>query len=280
MILSLVGVANEIRPAWYPLARAIARVRLRGRQIHPVLFQRSPRKIDAPIIFASAGWRDDAVKAGLRSTRSTVVSFGVRLRKDAVVRRPGGERLLWAGRLDIGKGLHFVLEALPYILAERPNARLTAIEGHGPDSYRRYVMEIISRLNLQTVVDLIEPVGREDLATYFHSHDVLCFYSPFKDPVALVLMEGFASGLPVVANAAGPEASLVRPGETCLTYRLGDPQSLAKAVLQPLGDEPLRAKLTENAASLVRTQFSLEAMGAAFDRELRAVMRGSRSERP
>jgi glycosyltransferase involved in cell wall biosynthesis len=116
-------------------------------------------------------------------------------------------------------------------------------------------------------------MAREALQTAYASHDVLFFHSIFAEPVALVLMEAFAAGLPVVASQASAEAKLVRDKVTCLCYRPNDRESLAEAIVMMLTDPRLRQRLAANARQLVRQEFSLDKMGRLYDELLRQFVK-------
>jgi glycosyltransferase involved in cell wall biosynthesis len=220
-------------------------------------------------IFASRDWRDDAVRAGLSARAARTVYFGVE--PTPPLPRPNRpvSRLLWVGRLSPEKGLTFLLTAMAALRVRCRDARLTMVASDGPAPYRDHIVSLIRRLGLEEVVEIRSAVPREALPGVYADHDILLFYSPFRDPVALVLMEAFSAGLPVVSSAAPAGARLVQDGVTCLTYRPGDVASFVSAVERLRGDGELRPRLAATASELVRREFSLGAMGRAYDDLLR-----------
>lgn len=264
LLICLHQLAHELGDRWWPLMLALGR----GAG-HPYLFRRvDPCRIERAI-FASAGWRDMAVAAGLPPALAQVIPFGLPLPPALPRPDPPGRRLLWVGRLSPEKGLHLLIAALPLIRAALPDVRLTVIAGDGPVAYRRAIMAQIRRSGLGDAVQLCPPVARAQLQGAYAAHDLLFFYSAHADPAALVLMEAFAAGLPMVASRAAPGAMLVRDGETCLCYAPADGAGLAEAVVRLLVDPDLRRRLSAQAQALVRADFTLGAMGAAYDRVLR-----------
>jgi glycosyltransferase involved in cell wall biosynthesis len=272
VFISLSGLARELRAAWWPWARALAHARLRERP-HPFLFRRLAPAQAPMTIFASARWQADAERAGLPHHARTIY-FGVPISDPPPRPVPAGNRLLWIGRLSFEKGLHLLLGALPALRRRVPGASVTVIAGHGPDAYRRSIEQMIRRHGLETAVTIRGPVERAALQELYATHDVLFFHSVFEDPVALVLMEAFAAGLPVVASRAAPGAGLVRDGVTCLCFEPGAPDSLVEALATMLTDARVRERVAAEAQRLVRRQFSLTAMGHAYDRTLREFVEG------
>jgi len=77
-----------------------------------------------------------------------------------------------------------------------------------------------------------------DLASLYASADVFCFPST-TDTFGQVLLEAGASGLPVVAAAAGGATELVVHGQNGLLVPPDDPGLLAAALLE-LAESPAR----------------------------------------
>ena len=271
LILSLNGLSSELRLArWLPLARILGRIVSRGR-LHTDLYRAvDPGRIRMAI-FASRTWHDDAVRAGLPMPAARIIYFGVPHIPPLDPPRPVANRLLWVGRLSREKGLHQFLEAVAILRRMRPVA-LTAICGQGPADYRRSLVRRIDELGLQDVVQLRPPVQRSELAAIYRDHDALLFQSVFAEPVALVLLEAFAAGIPVVAPEPSGHAGLVRPDETCVCYVSSSPRDIAASTSRLLDDSSLREQVRRSAHALVQQQFSLEAMGAAYDHALMALL--------
>src|SRR5262249_19311073 len=78
-------------------------------------------------------------------------------------------------------------------------------------------------------VTFVGELHGQELARLYASADIFCFPST-TDTFGQVLLEAAASGLPVVAAAAGGAVELVRDGETGLLVEPDDPQAFADAV--------------------------------------------------
>jgi len=143
----------------------------------------------------------------------------------------GGNLLvLSVGRLSHEKRIGVLLDAFARVSRVRPDARLVVV-GEGP-ARREF-----ERTAPAGTVFVGEARGRE-LAALYASADTFCFPST-TDTFGQVLLEAGASGLPVVAAAAGGALELVSHGRNGLLVPPEEPGELAAALLE-LADNPAR----------------------------------------
>ena len=270
LLLSLDGLAGEIRRArslaWPRLAARICR-----RNLHPSMYRAvDPRRVRLAV-FASQAWEQEAIQAGLPAAVCRTIHFGLHDVPPLPPMSPSRDRLLWVGRLSREKGLHHFIDAVAELRRRRPVV-LDAICGPGPDDYRASIERQIARHDLRDIVRLLPAVTREALATAYRDHDALLFHSVFAEPVALVSAEAFAAGLAVIAPTPRAASALIKPGITSHAFASYAPADIARAIETLLDDAELRSRLRRNAHALVRDQFSLSAMGAAYDAALRDLL--------
>lgn len=264
IILSLEAIAGELRRRrWLALPRVVAR-RVGRTWTHPAIYRAIDPARAGVVVFASHAWRDEALAAGLPPHVARTIYFGLRDVPPLTPPRPVANRLLWVGRLSREKGLDLFIEALPLLRRHRP-LTVTAVCGQGPGDYRRAIERRIEQLGLGDVVQLLPAVPREALTVFYQTHDALLFHSIFSEPVALVVAEAFAAGLPVIASAPRGSSALVIPDTTAMCFAHADPQSIAATVLQTLEDDERRLRIRSEAHALVRREFSLDRMASAWD---------------
>lgn len=272
-LVSLLGLAREFRADWWPWLRPLAR-RLAGPNPHPYLFQQALPGQVSLAIFASRHWQTQAIQAGLPSSTARTVYLGVPVPPEPRPSWGDPGRLLWVGRLSREKGLHLFLEALPRIRELIPGISLTVVAGQGSPGYRQLVAQLIRRHGLRDVVDIRPPVNRERLPDLYATHEMLLFHSVYPEPVALVMMEAMASGLPVVASRPPRPSELLEEGVTCLCYDPERIDSIAEAVVRAHKNAGLRQALAAHARSRILGGYSLNSMGSKFDRVLREFTDG------
>jgi phosphatidylinositol alpha 1,6-mannosyltransferase len=140
---------------------------------------------------------------------------------------PSGEAIVgYVGRLAAEKRLDLLSE-----VAKLPGVRLVVVGG-GPT-------EAVARRSLPGALFLGPRYG-EDLAAIYASLDIFVHSGP-HDTFGNTLQEAAASGLPLVAPAAGGPLDLVDDGVTGFLVDPGDAAALARAVSRLAADPALRA---------------------------------------
>jgi phosphatidylinositol alpha 1,6-mannosyltransferase len=140
---------------------------------------------------------------------------------------PAGEALVgYVGRLAPEKRVELLSE-----VATLPGVRLVIV-GSGP-------AEAAARRVMPTALFLGQRHG-EELASIYASLDLFVHSGP-HETFGQTLQEASASGLPVVAPAAGGPLDLVDDGATGFLVPPGDPGALAAAVAKLTADPDLRS---------------------------------------
>jgi glycosyltransferase involved in cell wall biosynthesis len=272
VIVSLVSLGQELRFRHVlPVLRAAARVGSRRPLQRDVLRAVAPDAL-GPVVFPTAFWKRQGIAAGVPSERAHVIPLGVSAGDWEGRIPPLGTpaRLLWAGRLSPEKGLHFYLDALPRVAAERP-VTLTAIAAPGPADYARRIARRLERPPLDTLVRLVPGLPRLELLVEFTRHDALLFHSVFGEPVAQVMLHAAVAGLPVVGPASPEAIGLLRDPGTAWCYRDTSPDAVADAVSRALGDDVSRTERARALRDEVRRDHDIALTIARYDTLLRSV---------
>jgi glycosyltransferase involved in cell wall biosynthesis len=158
------------------------------------------------------------------------------------------------GRLVSQKGLIYLIKAMPFILAEVPEACLVIV-GEGP---------LLSEL--QTAADACG-VGprvhflefRRDVPDLLASFD--CYVQPsLWEGLSISLIEALAAARPIVATDIEGNREVIDPGMTGLLVRPAETSALAEAIVQVLRNSDLAAALAANAGRAAVTRFSEQRM--------------------
>lgn len=148
------------------------------------------------------------------------------------------------GRLVHRKGQDVLIEAMPGILREVPEAHILMI-GEGP--YRSYLENRVKALGLHERITFIGRIQYADLPKYICVGDL--FVMPSRSRLAgleveglgIVYLEASACGLPVIAGNSGGAPDAVLEGETGLVVDGTSKTEVASAVVELLSD-PDRSK--------------------------------------
>src|SRR5579862_1785303 len=162
----------------------------------------------------------------------------------------------------------FVEQALPHILAARPEARLVVVGSDAPPRHpyadRAPAIEIRG-----FVEDIREPLAR---------------YAGFVCPilsgsgVRVKLLEAFASGIPVVSTRIGAEGLARQDGEFCLLA--DEPELFADKVLQVFEDARMAAEMSRRARAEVEANWDMAAITARLIESYREAVRTKRATSP
>lgn len=192
------------------------------------------------------GLRSDIVARGIPTTKVTVIPNAV----DLEAFEPGGQpvaalkaRLGLQGASVIGfigsfyayEGLDLLLEALPGILARRPDVRVLLVGG-GPEEAAIKAQAL--RLGLSDKVVFTGRVPHHQVQLYYDLVDVLTYPRHSMRLTELVTplkpLEAMAQGRVLVASDVGGHKELIRHGETGMLFKAGSSDALAQAVVDLL----------------------------------------------
>jgi glycosyltransferase involved in cell wall biosynthesis/predicted metal-dependent phosphoesterase TrpH len=184
---------------------------------------------------------------------------------------PGEVNVLYAGRLTHEKGVDLLAEAFETARRRDPRLHLV-LAGGGPE-------ERALQARLGAHATFLGWQHGPELARTYASADVFLFASQ-TDTFGQVVLEAQASGLPVVAAAAGGQVALIDPGRTGLLAD-ADPRSLAAAVLAVTGTDLLAERLRRGALQTVRSrswEAALERLAAGYAAALGEDAGGARRD--
>ncbi len=179
--------------------------------------------------------------------------------------RPGREcsavHVLYAGRITREKGAELLAET--FVAARERDPRLhLVLAGGGPEQDR-------VRERVGPHASLLGWLQGAELARAYASADVF-FFPSATDTFGQVILEAQASGLPVLAVAAGGPLELVQDDVTGL-LRNADSGQLANALVALAGSSALRERLAQAALVAVRERTwerALERLAAGYRRAL------------
>ncbi|OGO09788.1 MAG: hypothetical protein A3K46_08955 [Chloroflexi bacterium RBG_13_60_9] len=169
--------------------------------------------------------------------------------------------ILFVGSLIPRKGVDVLLAAMSRVVGEYPDAELVLV---GQGLMREQLARQAEELGLGARVRFCGFIG--DVAQkvlYYRSADVLAVPSvDDMEAFPLVLLEGSALGCAMAVSDLETFRILIRDGETGVSVKTGDPESMANGILSILGNPELRNRLSttarENAGRFSWKQAALE----------------------
>lgn len=174
--------------------------------------------------------------------------------------------ILFVGRLSPQKGLIYLLQSAPQIVAEVSDVHFLIV-GDGP-----LRDQLKSRVEALGIAEAVTFLGvREDVGALMQAADVFVLPS-IKEPFGIVLLEALSLGRPVVASAVGGIPEIVTDDETGLLVPPRDPAALGAAILRLLNNPAEATQLGEQGRDVVRQKFPPTEMARRTANVYRSVL--------
>lgn len=165
-------------------------------------------------------------------------------------------------RLDWWKGHEFFLEAMAEVATKNNNIKGLIIGGLAELSYDRSIRYLdmlhvmVNSLGLEEKI--IFTGHRSDVPCLLAALDVVVHASSTPEPFGLTIIEGMASGKPVVATAAGGVLDILQDGVNGLLVPCKDSKAMAGAILQILSDRDKAENMSLAARQCVTEKFTVK----------------------
>jgi glycosyltransferase involved in cell wall biosynthesis len=241
------------------------------------------------LIFVSRALQNQYAGLGIDVRKGTVIHLGIaeefaRFQPQHILRRTPDEppRVLYTGQLVAAKGVLTLIKALAQ-LRTRPGleqTRLTLAGGVHHETFGTALRAEIHALGLDDAVEFAGRLPRAELPALFSRHDVQAFTSEWQEPFALSLLEGMASGIPVVSTLRGGSAEVIRDGANARAFAAGDPADLADKLAWVLSHPQEAAALGRTASAEIRQCCTLRSELDALEAYLQNMVAGGPPDAP
>ncbi|HOX39025.1 MAG TPA: glycosyltransferase [Candidatus Brocadiia bacterium] len=183
--------------------------------------------------------------------------------------------ILTGGRLVPKKGFDTLIRACAK-LRDTGRPFRCCILGEGEE--RRRLEGLTSELSLGQKVTFVGMVPHGSMEDYLNRADIVVAPSIIaadgdRDGIPNILVEAMACGKPVVASRLSGIPELVSDGETGLLVPPGDPGALFDALVRPLDDPVMGARMGKAGRAKVLREFNAERNCALVARALRGLMK-------
>lgn len=177
--------------------------------------------------------------------------------------------VLFAGRLNLQKGVSALLASAVRVLEQQPKTRYLVVGEPDSRGFGATVDGMLADLpGVRQRVTLLGKLPRRQLAALYQVADVAVVPSVYE-PFGYAAIEAMAAGVPIVATRVGGLAEIVEDGETGFLIPVEKPpaeahrvdvEALAERQLQLLGDDRMAKEMGRAAQARVRRRFSLGKM--------------------
>lgn len=234
------------------------------------LVQRMEREYELAdrIVVPSAIARRSFEEAGL-GQKAIVMHGGVDhkvFRPPAIVKERSRFRVCFVGRVEIAKGLPYLLEAWKKL--DLPGAEMVLI-GEVAEEMRPF----LKQWEL-TNVRLAGLLPQQEVAEWYRASHLLVFPS-VNEGLARAIFEGMASGLPVVATDLSGAADCITSGVEGIVVPARDAAALAAQIQWHYENGEASGEMGKQARARVEREFTLEQYVDRVMKMYRAVAAGS-----
>jgi glycosyltransferase involved in cell wall biosynthesis len=161
----------------------------------------------------------------------------------------------WKGQEEYVRAAIEAMRAVPSLVAF-----IVGDQSHGTRDYFDRVRAIIAASGFS---DRFVLTGyRANVEELYAAMDILVHASTSPEPFGMVVIEGMAASLPVIATAGGGPVEVVSPGVDGLLVQMGDVPSLSEAMVTLASDPDLRRRMGASGRSKAVQTFGIDAHAA------------------
>ena len=166
--------------------------------------------------------------------------------------------VLLPGRLTGWKGQRVLIEALAQ-LPDRQIRCLLVGSDQGRDGFRKSLVELAQRLNVEDVVHIVGEC--RDMPAAYMLADVVVSASTDPEGFGRVMVEAQAMGRPIIASDHGASREIVRHGNTGWLFPPGDVRTLSESIAHAIQlSVEHRQRIAEEAMANARENFAVTRM--------------------
>jgi L-malate glycosyltransferase len=227
------------------------------------------RTADRVLVGSAQVWDDVRHYDGVPASRLLLLPYGIRLEElETSLSREDARQTLGVsgfvmgavGRLEEQKGHLYLLEALAQVRQDLPDATLLLV---GDGRLRADLERRTRELGLAGQVRFLGT--RRDLPLIYRALDL--FVQPSRwEGLPLALLKAMGAGLPVLATRVSGVREVIDDGLNGRLVEPGNPQALARVLVELYRQPEARARLGAAAQLTIRENYSLKAMLAQLAR--------------
>ncbi len=177
-------------------------------------------------------------------------------------------QMIYFGTLSPWQGVNLAVEALA--LVNRDFSACLTVIGQGKDYQIKALKHLAKKLGVTDKLTILEPMSQIKLVEYIHTSDVILAPLTPNDRnlvqgcCPLKILEGMATGIPVIASDLPVVRELGEDGVHFLLVKPGSAKSIKDAVLQLKNDRELANKLAINARQRIEKYYTWQRAGEAL----------------
>jgi len=221
---------------------------------------------------------------GCPVSKITVIPAGVNLKqwkiidknkaREYLMVKPEEFVVLFVGRFEWSKGIGTLIHAAELLKPEIPNLKIVIVGGKifgrvkNKEDFKEYerVNNIVTQKKLGETVNFIGNIENKSLSNYYRSANIVVVPS-YRESFGLVILEGMANMIPVVAsNVSGP-ASIISHNKNGLLFEPRNPLELKNKIIELYKSSDLANRLSEQGYKDVFENYSWQNIAKLISQE-------------
>jgi glycosyltransferase involved in cell wall biosynthesis len=169
---------------------------------------------------------------------------------------------LFVSRIEKGKGLEDLLEALQYVIKINPSFIL-AIAGDGKDL--KQSKRLAEELNIQSNIEWLGYIQNNELKNIYAQSKIFVFTSHFPEGMPMSMVEALLHGMPIITTKTRFAISYLKEEENVLFIESHQPKQIAEKIIYLMNNIEIQNKMRKENNQFVQL-FSQEKVGIEFSR--------------
>jgi len=174
---------------------------------------------------------------------------------------PAGKTILFAGLLDLHKGIEFLLKALGRINLKVDFQCILAGTGPRFEQYKK----MAKYLRITDKVSFLGIIPYRLMPDLYRKADIVVMPSLWPEPFGRSALEGMAYGKAVIATANGAPQEFIQNNETGILIEPGNVLELAERIVFLLQNLEERRRMGENARRYVLEHFRADKIAEEYE---------------
>ena len=216
------------------------------------------------VVVPSLAYKTKISKMHINPDKIQVIPYGIDIKKfqkttdgEAFKTKyhcQGSKVILSVGRLNYQKGFQYLIDAMPSILKQVPNAKLVIV---GEGEQLAYLKQLSKLREVGESVVFTGALGQAEIPNAYAACDVFVLPSLFES-FGISLIEAQAAGKPVIGTRTGGVPEALVEGETGILVEPGSIKELEKAIIQVLSCKGLELEMGEKGEKFVEEHYSIQ----------------------
>jgi glycosyltransferase involved in cell wall biosynthesis len=161
--------------------------------------------------------------------------------------------ILSVGRLNYQKGFQYLIQAMPAVLKQVPNAKLVIV---GEGEQLALLRQLSGSLGVSESVIFTGALSQDEIPSAYSAADVFVLPSLFES-FGISLIEAQAAGKPVICTRVGGAPEALVEGKTGFLVEPRNVRQLEASIINVLSDSDLARKMGEKGKKYVEARFSI-----------------------